>query len=116
MLKKYLQALLEAFIGSKKEWVSQQSAPAYRLNIDVNETSFIAPATGTLTCLFFNISTVSWDIFQRDESGGILSRDLTEITHFGSVKIEVRKGATVYCESQCRPSEMFFTYNEGEKP
>lgn len=28
MLKKYLQALLEAFIGSKKEWISDLSAPS----------------------------------------------------------------------------------------
>ena len=52
MLKKYLQALLEAFIGSKKEWISNQSNFASSEYIDINfghipnDEEWIAPKNG----------------------------------------------------------------------
>lgn len=53
MLKKYLQALLEAFLGSKKEWSSDQSTQSANTHlIDVpvsaSATTWIPPKNGRI--------------------------------------------------------------------
>lgn len=50
MLKKYLQALLEAFLGSKKEWITKQVSPNHssiEIPLSINSSaSFVAPSDG----------------------------------------------------------------------
>lgn len=115
MLKKYLQALLEAFIGSKKEWISDQSMPSDRLYLDANLKSYVAPCNGKLFAYHPGYSGVK-EIFVNYNSHYItrasISSTSAEIACFG---VEMPKGSTATINSTTPVSELWFSADKGAR-
>ena len=115
MLKKYLQALLEAFIGSKKEWISDQSMPSDRLDLDKSLKSYVAPCNGKLFAYHPNYSGLK-DIFVS-YNGKYITRASTsstsaDIACFG---VDMPKGSTATIYSTTPVSELWFSPDKGAR-
>lgn len=93
MLKKYLQALLEAFIGSKKEWIGNQSMPSDQVIVIATQGgmgNYVAPFDGYLV-----ISAEATGTFSHCWSGNNHGIRCKSESAYAAVFMPVKKGEGV---------------------
>lgn len=102
MLKKYLQTLLEAFLGSKKVWASYQSFPSAQIVTHTNTVTsgiseiFVAPSDGYICvfgnskCVYINVSPSGIGTAVKAETGDL------------AVTIPARKGVAYQYIVSCQ--------------
>ena len=113
-LKALLRSLLEAFLGSKKAWVSNQafSQPGGRINISISsgkETHYTAPTDGVVSCAIADSSNPTLCAVRLTSDAGEQISCQNNSGAAASVFLSVRKGSTVTIHP-LRFSTLYFCY------
>lgn len=114
MFKQLLQLLLETFLKSKKEWISSQSFPSVRSNINLDTKEYIPPCNGWIGVYrSYSSNGTSLDFFAfGDVSGHIVARAMFSSKEgaFGScATIPVKKGCKVIFNETKGITELWFS-------
>lgn len=120
MLKNLLQLLLETFIKSKKEWISRQSFPSVRNNINLDTKEYIPPCNGWIGVYRSKSSNGNMlDIFAFGETPkNIVARAMlspNELPFGASATIPVKKGCKVIFNETTGITELWFSPSVGGK-
>lgn len=112
-IKTYLRSLLEAFLGSKKAWVSNQafSQPDGKINISIssgNQTQYTAPTDGVVSCAIANTDRTLCAVRLTSDAGEQISCQ-NNSGAAASTCIPIRKGSTLTIHP-LKFSTLYFCY------
>ena len=106
MLVKLLRALLEAFIGSKKEWISNQGAPDSRyLDWGAPQLGstrvYTAPSDGEVVCRVVGATKCTTIQIETPSNRLLLCADCIQNAMYSGYSIPVKKGDSIHAFVRC---------------